>query len=141
MTCKTILTALLILFAAGASLQADDGERKDGALLWVEKCMSCHFPGGYLTSDPDDGAVASLIEDIEYAMFNPQSGMDILGSMKFDELDRIARFLTFGSHGEEWMRGEHGRQTELYGSGDCLKCHDNTRLYNEPPVSCNQCHS
>lgn len=137
---KYFLCFVLFLLA-GVSLIADEPRMKDGAVLWGENCMGCHIPQNFLVAQPDEGHVEALIEEIEYNIYNPESGMGFLAPMKDNVLERIAEFLVYGSHGEGWMAGGHGWQAEEFGTDTCFKCHDNPRLYKEPPANCNSCHS
>ena len=114
---------------------------KDGALLWAENCMGCHIPQNFLAKNPDDGYVDHLLEEIEFNIYDPESGMNVLSFLKSKELRSIATFLIYGSHGEKWLnQGLHGQSASEFGSENCIKCHDNPNLYKEPPLSCNVCH-
>ncbi|MDA3810339.1 MAG: hypothetical protein PF518_08420 [Spirochaetaceae bacterium] len=117
--------------------------QKDGALLWAENCMGCHIPKYFLAAEPDQGYVDELVETIDYNINFSGSAMSALYSLKNDEIDKIANFLIFGSHGDQWENegSFHGQSAREFGSENCYKCHDNESFYKNPPISCNSCHS
>jgi len=138
---KLFLSCLLMSVCV-VFLSADDGVLdKDGAILWAENCMGCHIPKDFLAADPDREYVDELIEAIEFNIYDPESGMSELYYLKRDEIDKIATFLIYGSHGENWSgKNLHSKSAKEFGTESCLKCHDNGNFYKDPPLSCNACH-
>lgn len=137
---KYIIGVFILICAV--TLSADEVmPDKDGAILWAENCMGCHIPQNFLAAVPEPEYVDELILEIEYNIYDPESGMNELNYLKSSEIEKIARFLIFGSHGKKWdTEIPHGKSALDFGTDSCLKCHDNGNLYSEPPVSCNACH-
>jgi hypothetical protein len=137
---KGIIICFLLAFSFnlfGDEIQLE----KDGAILWAENCMGCHIPKDFLAADPDREYVDELIETIEFNIFDPESGMNVLSYLKSVEINKIAEFLIYGSHGEKWAsQNLHSRSAREFGTDSCLKCHDNDKFYKEPPRTCNVCH-
>ncbi len=103
--------------------------------------MGCHIPQNFLAAVPTPEYVDELIEDIDYNIYDPESGMNFLEYLKVDEIKKIARFLIYGAHSDKFINeGLHGFSATEFGSENCLKCHDNFNFYKEPPLSCNVCH-
>jgi len=138
------MKGLLICFllAISFNLYCDEADfAKDGALLWSENCMGCHIPQNFIAAVPEEDYVTELVEEIEFNIYDPESGMSVLDYLKSFELQKIARFLIYGRHQDTWItEGLHGQMAKEFGTDNCYNCHDNRNFYKEPPVSCNQCH-
>ena len=88
------IISLVFIFSISTLLYADDIQfEKDGALLWTENCMGCHIPQTFLAAVPDEGYVEELIQDIEFNIYSPGSGMSELYFLNNDEIEKIATFL------------------------------------------------
>ena len=133
---------LCVLLAVSFNIYSDEvGFEKDGAILWAENCMGCHIPRNFLAANPDPEYVNELIEEIDYNIYDPESGMNVLTYLKRFEIEKIAAFLIYGSHGEKWAAENlHSSSAVELGTDSCIKCHDNSNFYKNPPPSCNACH-
>lgn len=136
-----ILFVLCVFICGSVSYSQEVTMEKDGAILWAENCMSCHVPKYFLVAEPDMGHVNELVQAIEFNIYRPESAMNFLYYLKAGDIDEIARFLVYGSHGEKWMSGGlHGKTATSAGTDLCIKCHGNSQFYKKPPVSCSRCH-
>jgi len=112
-----------------------------GALLFAENCLGCHQISSFTTKIPDTEYVHELAEDINFMIYSQASPMAHLDFFKLSELDKIARFLTYGSHIEGWVDNEfHGKVVEEQSSDTCFKCHDNDKIKKVDIPSYSECH-
>ena len=112
-----------------------------GAILFAENCLGCHQISSFATAKPDMGYVEKLAEDIDFMIFSQASPMAHLDFLNTSELEKIARFLIYGSHIENWVLDEfHGNVIEEQGSDTCMKCHDNDKIKKVEIPGCSKCH-
>jgi len=112
-----------------------------GALLFAENCLGCHQISSFTAANPDMGYVEKLAKEIDFKIYSQASPMASLDFLKPSELDKIARFLIYGSHIEDWVLDEyHGDVVEEQGSETCMKCHDNDKIIKVEIPSCSKCH-
>lgn len=112
-----------------------------GALIFAENCLGCHEISSFKAAKPDKGYVQKLSADIDYMIFSQASPMAHLDFLKPGELEKVARFLIYGTHIEGWLLKEyHGEVVEEQGCDSCMKCHDNDRIKKVAIPSCSECH-
>ncbi len=103
-----MLKIILPLIFASVLLFGDDDSSvydifstsPDGAALFRDNCLGCHQAGDFLPNIPKNVYVLDLIEDIDYNIYAPDTGMDFLSFLKTSEIEEIARFLIFGKEYE-----------------------------------------
>lgn len=113
----------------------------EGSLLFAENCLGCHQISSFINKNPDMGYVEKLAEDIDFKIFSQASPMAHLDFLNPSELEKIARFLIYGGHMEDWVFGDyHGKVVEVQGIDSCMKCHDNDKIIEIDIPSCSDCH-
>jgi len=112
-----------------------------GALLFAENCLGCHQILEFSASKPDKEYIDKLAEDIDFMIYTPSSPMAHLDFLNPSDLEKIARFLIYGSNIENWVLDEfHGDVSKEQGSDTCMKCHDNDKIKKVEIPSCTECH-
>ena len=82
-----------------------------------------------------------MADRIDLKVYEPGSPMEGLSSLKFSEIEEIARFLVYGKHIQDWINGEyHGDAVGEIGSKKCMKCHDNDLIKKIEIPRCSKCH-
>ena len=77
-----------------------------GALLFAEICLGCYQISSFTTANQDMGYVEKLAEEIDFKIYSQASPMAHLDYLNPQELKKIARFLIYGSHIENWVLDE-----------------------------------
>jgi len=143
------LLIILFIFTSFLTYGGEDSSSKFpfvssdtvGALLFAENCLGCHGISNFSAADSDENLVGELVKDIDYMIYSPGSAMAVLSILTTGELEKISKFLIYGTHIEGWVLEEyHGEVVEEQGSDTCLKCHDNDRIKKVEIPSCSECH-